>query len=106
VLEVGNNELIDRDVKCIRLGFDPFEGRSALDHERRDFEAEHASAETDGTPGSQHGRLLVFHVGPLYSTTAILLFLLCPLERSAESTRPFSGLRLTRPLDGRLAAQE
>ena len=43
---VGNNELIDRNIKCVRSGLEPLKGGSnilgPLDHEWRDFETEHA----------------------------------------------------------------
>jgi hypothetical protein len=45
--EIGNNELIDHDVKRIRLALDGLEGRNDIlrppDFEWRDFEAERAS---------------------------------------------------------------
>jgi hypothetical protein len=56
--EVGDHELIDRNVKCIRLGLDRLEGRTEIlhpsDFEWRDFDAERASRGL-GLAHLQHG---------------------------------------------------
>src|SRR5258706_15560549 len=55
---VGNDELVDHDIKRVRLALDRLEGRNDIlcpaDFERRDFEAERASR-CMGLAHLQHG---------------------------------------------------